>query len=149
MVKIWNVVAHFEDWDSTWFVNVGHFNSKEEAEDIKSKWETFFIKSEDIFLEPENWNPKEDAYYEHPFYTTDEQEYGLPGTQKFDWKDSKSYENLVDKFDLIHHFKEIKIEQFDFNTDLFMKSPIFKAKKELLNLIKSHNREWSINKIIK
>jgi hypothetical protein len=34
MIKIWNVVAHFEDWDSTWFVNVGHFNSEEEAENI-------------------------------------------------------------------------------------------------------------------
>ena len=148
MNKIYNVIAHFEDWDSTWFITVGHFTSEEEAENVKNKWETFFIKSEDIFLEPENWNPKDDAYYEHPFYTQDDIEFGLPGTEKFEWRDSKAYEDLVTKYETIHYFKGIKIEQFDFDKDLFVDSPMFDGKRDLKNLMKAHNREWSINKII-
>jgi len=53
MNSIFTVVAHFEDWDSTWFVNIGHFTSKDEAQSVKSKWETFFIKADDVFLESE------------------------------------------------------------------------------------------------
>jgi hypothetical protein len=148
MNSIFTVVAHFEDWDSTWFVNIGHFTSKDEAQSVKSKWETFFIKAEDVFLESENWNPKNDPYYDHPFYTPDEVEFGLPGTQKFEWRDSKAYEDILTKFESIRHLKGITIEEFPVNKDFFMDSPFFNGKKDLLKLMKCHNREWSINKII-
>ena len=149
MSKIFALIAHFEDWDSSWVVEIGYFTSKKEAEDVKQKWDTFFVNGYDMFYEPDNWNPKDDPYYDHPFYTPDDDEYGLPGTQKFDWIESKAYEDLLTKYESIKHLKEFVIQEFELNKDLFIESPFFNGKKDLVKLMKSHNRDWSINKIIK
>ena len=42
MEKIYAVMINFEDWESTTWQTIGHFLSREEAEEIKEKWEGFF-----------------------------------------------------------------------------------------------------------
>jgi hypothetical protein len=149
MSSIFVVSVEFEDWDSHWDITIAQFLSKKLAEDCKNKWEKFFKESQNIFLEPDGWNPKLDEYYNHPYYISDDVEYGLPGTERFEWQDSKAYEDLVTRYDSIRHFKGIRIVKFTLDEDLFLESPFFDNKSELLKILKLHNRDWSINKIIK
>ena len=95
MSSIFVVSVEFEDWDSQWLITIAHFLTKKGADECKNKWENFFKKSQDIFLKPKDWDPKKDEYYDHPYYVSDDVEYGLPGTERFEWEDSKAYEDLV------------------------------------------------------
>jgi hypothetical protein len=63
-MKIYKVYAVFEDFESTNFIDIGAFTDKSIAESTKEKWEHFFKISEDLFKEPEGWDPKSDEWYD-------------------------------------------------------------------------------------
>lgn len=58
MEKIYSVSASFEDWESSWWIDIGHFGTREEAEAVREKWKSFFEAHSGKFLAD-----RDDAYY--------------------------------------------------------------------------------------
>jgi len=141
MINCWQVVAYFDDHSSSWFETIGYFDSLDKAEEMKSKWQDFFRKSKSLFKQPQDWIAEEDPYY--PQYQEK--------TIDFDWHESKQFEIICDNYDLIDYFGHIDIIELRLGLDIFGSSPTFTGdeKKYLRALIKNHNRDYKLNKLLK
>ena len=144
MNKIWKVEAYYSTFDGSKWITIGMFTNKEDAEETKSKWETFHINSMKIFDQPENWNPENDEWYEF------NDEYG------FYWEDSKEYALIHEKYGDIKDFSEIIITETKLNEDIFTETISADLPGELSSfndpfqlLAKEFNRDWKINKVLK
>lgn len=148
MAKIWQVVAEFDDWDSNMFVNVGFFSRKTAAESVRKKWEKVFEMAR-VSLEspPENWDPRQDEYYRHPYYLVDDVEYGLPGTYKFDWRESKLYHDLLEKYEYVKFFAGIKVHDFEVDRDMMLVENSGPVRGALRKMLASLEREYKLGEI--
>lgn len=149
MSKIWQVTANFEDWESTWFIIIGYFTKKSESIKIKEKWDGIFSEVLKMFEKPEDWDPKSDEYYHHPYYVEDDVEFGLPGTSTLYWENSREYEKLIEKYEFVKHLKGFQIDEFKLDEDVFLQIPDFNGenKKPLKNILLSLERDWKLKQI--
>jgi hypothetical protein len=149
MNKIWQVTANFEDWESTWFITIGYFTDKLVAEKTRDKWDGIFDEVLKLLDEPEDWNPRQDEYYQHPYYIEGDQEWGLPGTYTLYWTDSKQYEELLEKYEFVRHLKGFQIDEFKLNEDVFLQISDFNGenKKPLKYLLTSLERDWKLKQL--
>ena len=132
MSKVWKVDA-FYDTDSGFEINtIGFFTDIEVAYSTKEKWEEFHEVSMSIFNEPDGWNPKNDDWYEDDF------RYG------FEWEDSYQYSILRDKYKKLLNFREIFIEEWDLNKDIYISS----QKDDIEYLAIQFNRDYELGKIL-
>jgi len=58
MEKIYSVTAYFEDWESSSWIDIGLFGTRDEAEAVRDKWEGFFDAHSRNFP-----SDRDDAYY--------------------------------------------------------------------------------------
>lgn len=136
MNKVWRVEAYYSTFDGTKWITIGMFTNKKDAEEAKSKWETFHINSKKIFEEPENWIPENDEWYEN---------------KDFYWSDSKEYAILKDKYDDIHCFDEVIITETKLNEDIFIETineEFSGFTKPFQLLVKEFDRDWKIKKLL-
>lgn len=151
MSKIWQVIANFEDWDSSWSVTIGYFTDKSVAENARDKWDGIFSEVLELLEEPEDWNPRQDEYYQHPYYVKGDTEWGLPGTSTLYWSDSKQFEELLEKYEYVRHLRGFEIDEYELNQDIFLNTPDFTGdvKKPLKDLFNSLDRDWKLKQLTK
>lgn len=149
MSKIWHVIASFEDWDSNWFVTIGHFSDKSNAEKTRDKWDGIFDEILKLLEEPEDWNPRLDEYYDHPYYVEGDSECGLPGTYSLYWTESKQYVDLLDKYEFVTFLKGIQIEELVLDEDILIKGPDFtgEKRKDLKLKLIELERDWKLKRL--
>lgn len=149
MSKIWQVIANFEDWDSSWFVTIGYFTDKSVAENARDKWDSIFSEVLELLEEPEDWDPRQDEYYQHPYYVKGDAEWGLPKTSTLYWSDSKQFEELLEKYEYVRHLKGFQIDEYELNQDIFLNTPDFTGdvKKPLKDLFNSLERDWKLKQL--
>lgn len=149
MSKIWQVTADFEDWETTWFITIGYFTDKDQAEKIRDKWDGIFSEVLELFDEPEDWDPRQDKYYQHPYYVKGDPEWGLPETSTLYWSDSKQYEELLEKYEFVKNLKGLQIEEYVLNQDIFLNIPDLTGdmRKPLKDLLTSLERDWKLKQL--
>jgi len=135
-MKIYRVVALFEDFESTWTIPIGVFNDKDLAYSIKDKWDKFFKESQSLLDEPDNWDPDKDLWSEE----------GYDEYDGFSWKDSYQYNLLISKYSHVREFSSIEIEEMDLNVDCFIDG--FKHHDAMSKLIIEFDRDFKLGSII-
>lgn len=132
MSKVWKVDA-FYDTDSGFEINtIGLFTDIESANYVIEKWLKFHEVSMTIFNEPDGWNPKSDKWY------SEDPRCG------FEWQDSYQYDILKDKYKKLLYFREIFIEEWDLDKDIYINS----QKDDIEYLAIQFNRDYELNKIL-
>lgn len=151
MSKIWQVTANFEDWESTWFITIGYFTDIEQAEKTRDKWNGIFDDVLELLEEPEDWNPRQDEYYQHPYYVKGDPEWNLPDTFTLYWTDSKQYEELFEKYEFVKYLKGFQIDEYKLDEDVFLKIPHLTGenRKPLKDLLTSLDRDWKLKQLTK
>jgi len=134
-MNIYKVEALFEDFESTWTIPIGAFTDKELANSIKAKWEKFFKESESLFDEPKDWNFNNDDWF-------DEHDNEYP----FGWRDSYQYNMLISKYNLIHKFSRIEIEEMNLNVECFIDG--FSNYNDITKLLIEFDRDFKLESII-
>ena len=124
MDKIYTVTIGFEDWESSSWNTVGYFTDIKQAEETKKKWEDFFE-----FQEKEIFNLQRD----------------LNGNFESDEIEDEWY-SRVSKYEQIHSYTGVTLEEFPFNTDVFVNQKENRSK-EMQNLVVQWERDYKINKI--
>jgi hypothetical protein len=124
MDKIYVVTIGFEDWESSSWNTVGYFTDIKKAEETKKKWEDFFE-----FQEKEIFNLQRD----------------LNGNFESDEIEDEWY-SRVSKYEQIHSYTGVTMEEFPFNTDVFVNQKENRSK-EMQNLVVQWERDYKINKI--
>jgi hypothetical protein len=120
-MKLYKVEASFDDYDSFYYITICLCSDKENAEDLKNKWETFFSEKKALLKEPEGWD-------------------------KEDWFDSEEYHDLLYEYKEINKFQNIEIFELDLNKEVFLQN--FPYSEKLTRLMKEFDRNWKLNKII-
>jgi hypothetical protein len=139
MDKIYMVMSHFEDFESTRWQTIGLFTDKNLADETAKKWKEFYEEKIYIFNEPKDWKPSdEDLSLILNGYGSDED---------FSWQESLEYSNRVSKYSDVMDFKEIKVEEFDLNKDISLNN-LF-TNEYLLSLMTQWDRNYKLEKIIK
>jgi hypothetical protein len=139
MDKIYMVMSHFEDFESTRWQTIGLFTDKNLADETAKKWKEFYEEKIYIFNEPKDWKPSdEDLSNMLNGYGSDED---------FSWQESLEYSNRVSKYSDVMDFKEIKVEEFDSNKDISLNN-LF-TNEYLLSLMTQWDRNYKLEKIIK
>ena len=124
MDKIYTVTISFEDWESSSFNTVGFFTDIKLAEETKIKWEEFFeFQNEEIF------NLQRDSN----------------GNFESDEIEDEWYSRAT-KYEQIRSYSGITIEEFPFNTDLFVSQKDYRSK-EMQHLVRQWERDHKIKKI--
>ena len=125
MDKIYTVTIGFEDFESSSWNTVGYFTDIKLAEETKKKWEDFFE-----FHEKEIFNLQRDA---NGNFESDEIE--------------DEWYSRASKYEQIRSYSGVYIEEFPFNTDIFVKQTQMRSK-EMQGLVKQWERDYKIKKII-
>lgn len=125
MDKIYTVTISFEDWESSSFNTVGFFSDKKMAEETMKKWEDFFeYHNKEIF------NLQRDS---NGNFESDEIE--------------DEWYSRISKYEQIQSYSGVSIEEFPFNTDIFVKQTQIRSK-EMQHLVQQWERDYKIKKII-
>jgi hypothetical protein len=124
MDKVYAVTISFEDWESSSWNTVGYFTDIKQAEETKKKWEDFFE-----FQKKEIFNLQRD----------------LNGNFESDEIEDEWY-SRVSKYEQIHSYTGVTLEEFPFNTDVFVNQKENRSK-EMQNLVVQWERDYKINKI--
>jgi len=125
MDNIYTVTIAFEDWESSSFNTVGYFTDIKLAEETKKKWEDFFE-----FHDKEIFNLHRDS---NGNFESDEVE--------DEWYSRSS------KYEEIRAYSGVTIEEFPFNTDIFVAQQYHRSK-EMQDLVQQWERDYKIKKII-
>lgn len=134
MDKVYIVEAHFEDFESSWWLVVGLFNNKLLAEECSNKWSNFFESNQKIFDQPEDFKPK--SYKD---WGSDMEE---------SWEESEDFYSLISKYDDIRKFTEVTINEFNLNQDSFVdRYKNYNKPQPLINLMKQWDRDYKINQL--
>ena len=124
MDKIYTVTIGFEDWESSSWNTVGYFTDIKLAEETKKKWEDFFeFQGKEIFNLPRDSN----------------------GNFESDEIEDEWYSRTA-KYDQIRTYTGVTLEEFPFNTDVFVNQTQNRSK-EMQDLIRQWERNYKINKI--
>ena len=124
MDKIYTVTISFEDYESSSFNTVGFFSDKKMAEETMKKWEDFFE-----FHNKEIFNLQRDS---NGNFESDEIEY--------EWY------SRISKYEQIQSYSGVSIEEFPFNTDIFV-TRTYSRSKEMQHLVRQWERDYKIKKI--
>ena len=124
MDKIYTVTISFEDYESSSFNTVGFFSDKKMAEETMKKWEDFFE-----FHNKEIFNLQRDS---NGNFESDEIEY--------EWY------SRISKYEQIQSYSGVSIEEFPFNTDIFV-TQTYSRSKEMQHLVRQWERDYKIKKI--
>jgi len=124
MDKIYVVTISFEDWESSSFNTIGFFSDKKSAEEVKEKWEDFFeFQDKEIFNLPRDLNGNfENDDIEDEWYSR------------------------ASKYEQIRSYSGVTIEEFPFNTDIFVKQTQMWSK-EMQSLVRQWERDYKLKKI--
>ena len=125
MSDLWQVTANFEDLESTWFLTIGYFTDKLEAEKIRDKWDVIFDGVLEMLEEPEDWN------------------------SELIWTDSNQYDELLEKYEFVRHLKGFQIEEYKLDQDIFLTNPNITSfmKKPLKNILTTLERDWKLKQL--
>jgi hypothetical protein len=124
MDKIYTVTISFEDWESSSYNTIGYFTNIKQAKETKKKWEDFFE-----YHDKEIFNIQRD----------------LNGNFESDEIEDEWY-SRVSKYEQIRSYTGVTIEEFPFNTDVFVNQKENRSK-EMQNLVVQWERDYKINKI--
>lgn len=124
MDKIYTVTISFEDWESSSYNTVGFFSDKKMAEETMKKWEDFFEHHDkEIFdLQRDSNGNFESDEIEDEWYSR------------------------ASKYEQIRSYSGVSIEEFPFNTDIFIKQTQMRSK-EMQGLVQQWERDYKIKKI--
>lgn len=124
MDKIYTVTISFEDYESSSFNTVGFFSDKKMAEETMKKWEDFFE-----YHDKEIFNLQRDS---NGNFESDEIE--------------DEWYSRISKYEQIQSYSGVSIEEFPFNTDIFV-TQTYSRSKEMQHLIRQWERDYKIKKI--
>ena len=124
MDKIYTVTISFEDYESSSFNTVGFFSDKKMAEETMKKWEDFFE-----FHNKEIFNLQRDS---NGNFESDEIE--------------DEWYSRISKYEQIQSYSGVSIEEFPFNTDIFV-TRTYSRSKEMQHLVRQWERDYKIKKI--
>lgn len=121
------VRSYYEDYDSSSWKIIGLFTNKDQAEEIAKKWKEFYLEKRKLFNEPKDWVDPDD-----PNET---------------WSDSDEYMRRTVKYSDVYNFKDIEVEEFDFNKEMILGYP--ETNDDMRSLMTQWDREYKLEKIIK
>ena len=133
MNKIYLVEATYEDFESSWSKLIGVFDDIEVANKLKEKWDNFYKENENIFKQPDNWEPVIDV--------------GNYGSLEDEWIECAEYWTLKTKYDEIFQFRDIIIKELPTNIDLFIDDDMFRTD-PMNKLLSQHNRDYKLKEIL-
>jgi hypothetical protein len=125
MDKIYTVTISFEDWECSSYNTVGFFSDKKMAEETMKKWEDFFEHHD-----KEIFNLQRDS---NGNFESDEIE--------------DEWYSRASKYEQIRSYSGVSIEEFSFNTDIFVTQTDSRSK-EMQKLVRQWERDYKIKKII-
>ena len=133
MSKVYLVEATFEDYGSSWSKLIGVVDNIKVANKLKEKWDNFYKENENIFNQPDNWEPVVDI--------------GNYGNTEDEWTDCTEYWTLKTKYDEIFQFRDISIRELTKNVDLFIDDDMFRTD-PMKELLSQHNRDYKLKEIL-